>query len=201
MFRGRRYLSAAACCAYPVLSHLAALDGEWCWSAAGLALLGWAAASLRLRPAAAALVGSLTLAVAWAAGARFPQALLYAPPLAIYLGLGALFAATLRPGREPLVSAFARLEHDGGLPADVARYTRTLTVLWTGFFAVMAGTSLFLALHGPVALWSLFTNGISYALLALFFAGEYLFRRMRFRHYRHAGLVDFLRRLPRYRVW
>jgi uncharacterized membrane protein len=100
-----------------------------------------------------------------------------------------------------MVSRFARIERGGELPPDLARYTRVLTGLWVLFFVVMASVSFALALAGPRELWSVFTNLVSYVLLALLFLCEYLYRRIRFRHHRHAGLVDFLRRLPSYRPW
>ena len=196
-----RYLTVVACCAYPATSHLGAVTGEPRWAAVGLALLAWGVLWARLRAAAAALVGLLTFALGYAVAMLFPAAVLYAPPLALYLALCALFAATLRRGDEPMISRFARIARDGDLPPDLARYTRTLTGLWSAFFALMAAVSLGLALSGPIEAWSLFTNLVSYVLLALLLLGEYLFRRLRFQHHAHAGFVEFLRRLSTYRVW
>lgn len=198
--RRRQTLPVAACCAYPVLSHLGAVTGQPGLAAAGLLLVAWSLLATRLRAGQAALYGALALALAVAVTLLMPAAVLYAPPLAVYLALGALFAASLRRGREPIVSRFARIEHGGALPADLLRYTRGLTGLWVAFFAVMACTSLGLALWGSAESWSLFTNLIGYLLVAAFFLGEYLYRRLRYRHYPHPGLVEFLRRLPSYRV-
>jgi uncharacterized membrane protein len=158
MPRCKSYLTVAACCAYPVASHLAAVT------------------------------------------AFLPPALLYAPPLALYGLLAGSFALSLRAGHEPLVSRFARLERGGDLPPDLARYTRILTVLWVAFFVSMGTVSVVLALLGPVERWSLFTNFVSYLLLGAFFLAEYLFRRLRYRHHRHAGFLEFLRRLAGYRL-
>lgn len=201
MSRRTGFLSVVACCAYPFLSHLGAVTGERQWAAAGLALLAWGVLAARKPPALSALAGGLALALALGLNMVFPAAVLFAPPVAIYLALCAMFASTLRRGDEPLVSRFARLEHGGELPPDLVRYTRALTALWVLFFASMAAISLGLALRGRVETWSLFTNVVSYALLAMFFLCEYMYRRWRFRHYSHAGFVDFLRRLPSYRVW
>lgn len=198
--RRRQLFTAAACCAYPVLSHLSAVTGEPGAAAAGLVLVAWSVLATQTRALRAVPIGALVLALAAAATLLVPAAVLYAPPLAVFVTLGALFAASLRRGREPMISRFARIERGGELPPDLARYTRTLTRLWVVFFAAMACASLGLALWASVAAWSAFTNLIGYLLVATFFVGEYAYRRAHFRHYRHAGFVDFLRRIPSYRL-
>ena len=120
-------------------------------------------------------------------------------PLAVNLALCWLFGRTLAAGREPMIARFARLERGAELPPDLARYARALTAVWAGFFAAMAAVSLGLALWGSVLAWSLFTNVINYALVALFFVGEYAYRRVRFRHYRHPSPLEVMRRLHTYR--
>jgi uncharacterized membrane protein len=120
-------------------------------------------------------------------------------PAAANLALCWLFGRTLAAGREPMIARFARIERGEALPADLARYTRGLTLAWTVFFASMAAISLALAAWGPLAVWSLFTNAINYALVALFFVGEYVLRRVRFRHYRHPSPIEVVRRLHTYR--
>ncbi len=59
--------------------------------------------------------------------------------------------------------------------------------------AAMAIAALALAALATLDTWSLFVNVVSYALIARAFAGEYLYRRLRFRHYRHASLTTLLR--------
>ena len=132
-------------------------------------------------------------------GDAVAAALGVALPLAVNLALCWLFGRTLAAGREPMIARFARLERGAELPADLARYARALTVAWTGFFAAMAAVSLGLALWGSVLAWSLFTNVVNYALVALFFVGEYVVRRIRFRHYRHLSPIEVVRRLHTYR--
>ena len=158
MPRAKRFLTAAALLAFPLLCHFAVASGDAPAAALGIAL-----------------------------------------PLAVNLALCGLFGRTLAAGREPMIARFARLERGEALPADLARYTRRLTVAWTVFFAMMAATSLALAAWGPLAVWSLFTNVINYALVALFFVGEYAVRRVRFRHYRHLSPIEVVRRLHTYR--
>lgn len=122
------------------------------------------------------------------AGARLATAL----PVLAYCALFALFAATLRPGRTPMISRFARLEQ-GELSPELAAYTRRLTVIWCAFFALMAATALGLAAWAPLHVWYLHTFVISYLLIAALFVGEYGYRRWRYPHYRHAPPWQLLR--------
>lgn len=118
----------------------------------------------------------------------------YLPPVAINLLLCWLFGRTLAPGREPLIALFARMEQ-GELDARLARYTRCLTGVWTGFFALMALACVALAVFAPLWLWSLFANVLNYLLAALLFVGEYAWRRLRLRRYRHASLPQLVRNI------
>jgi uncharacterized membrane protein len=124
--------------------------------------------------------------VALSATADFVRPLVFVPPVALNLGLAALFARSLNAGREPLISTFARAER-GTLEPDLARYTRTLTVLWVAFFVGAAAASALLAIFATPASWGWFVGAGNYAAVALFVVGEYLFRRVRFRQYRHAS--------------
>ena len=72
----------------------------------------------------------------WPAGGLDVSALYLLQYLALHAALGALFARTLRPGHEPLVTRLARAVH-GELPAPIMRYTRAVTFAWTLFFAAM----------------------------------------------------------------
>ena len=49
------------------------------------------------------------------------------------------FAATLLPGREPLISRYTRFDF-GHLPPDCAAYTRGLTALWEALLAGFASS-------------------------------------------------------------
>jgi uncharacterized membrane protein len=109
----------------------------------------------------------------------------------INVALAFVFGASLLPGRDPFISRFARMEH-GTLPADLDRYTRRLTWIWTVLFAAMATIALALSLFGSLAAWSTFTNLVAYALVAALFVGKYAYRRLRYRNYRHATLLDLV---------
>jgi uncharacterized membrane protein len=153
----------------------------------------------RFLSVAAFLAFPLLCHIAVARGDAIAVALGSALPVAVNLALCWLFGRTLAAGREPMIGRFARLERGAPLPPDLTRYTRTLTALWTAFFALMASISVGLAIWGSTLAWSLFTNFINYLLVAVLFVGEYVYRRLRFRHYSHLSPLEVLRRLHRYR--
>lgn len=193
-------LAAAVCCAYPLLNHAAAVLDEPRWAALGVALVVWALASGWFSVLVAALLASSTLAFSLWVAAVVPDLLLYVPPVVINLAFFAFFARTLRPGHEPLVSRFARIERGGQLAPDLARYTRNLTRAWAGFFVLMAAISGTLAVTASIALWSLFSNILNYLLVVLFFILEYAYRRVRYRHHPHASPWQMICRLRNYKV-
>jgi uncharacterized membrane protein len=114
------------------------------------------------------------------------QPLAFAPPVALNLLLAGLFALTLRAGREPMISTFARLER-GVLEPDLARYTRRLTGVWVAFFVGAAATSAWLAYAAPPAVWAWFVAAGNHVAVAMLFVGEWALRRWRFPQYRHAS--------------
>jgi uncharacterized membrane protein len=89
--------------------------------------------------------------------------------------LGAAFGRSLRPGREPLVTGFARIVHGTLSPALVA-YTRSVTWAWTCYFAFTSISSLLLFWLAPIAVWSTFANLLTFPLLVAMFAAEYAVR-------------------------
>jgi uncharacterized membrane protein len=179
-------------CAWPLSLHCAVLLDAPQWGprltaiAIVLAAVLWAGATRRVLPA----IGVALAAVAAALAA--PAVLLYAPPVLINLSLAIVFGRSLRASREAVITTFARMEH-ADLPADLALYTRRLTLVWTALFAAMAALSLVLALGDSLALWSTFTNVVSYLLVAALFAGEHSYRRWRFSQYRHASMLELVR--------
>jgi len=188
-----RVLAALLLFAYFVLTHAAVLTGiTYLAQAAWLGLVGlailvvpgiWGVA------AGAVLAAALLLADA--------DTLLKFPPVVINLAVAAWFGMSLTPGEEPVISWFARLVRGVELPADLARYTRNSTVMWTMFLAGMAGVAAALAVLATPQTWSLFANGINYLLVAALFVGEYAYRRLRYRHHQHPHLAEVIRTLIR----
>lgn len=115
---------------------------------------------------------------------------------ALNLSLLALFGHSLQPGHTPLATAMARRLR-GTLSPQVAAYTRGVTWLWCGVFALQLATSAALLLLAPVAAWSLFVNVLNAPLVLLVFAGEYAVRKVWLRHEPHTSPLAMMRRFGR----
>jgi uncharacterized membrane protein len=188
---------------YPLLAHLAIVlaDRRLQWLALvwllGIALGG----ALLQRRAWAwltwAAAGALTW---WLVVAGHGLYALYVPPAAIPAALALLFASSLRDGQTPLITHIARTMHGGELPDDLVAYTRRVTVLWALVCAAMFISAVAFALLASPTLWSLVTNLAHYLVLGAVFILEYAWRRIRFRHHEHLGLMQFLRRVTQVRI-
>jgi uncharacterized membrane protein len=125
--------------------------------------------------------------------------LLYLPPVLVNICLCWFFGRTLYGKasfpHEPLISYFARLE--GNLTPEIQRYTYILTWLWTVFFALMASIAIALAIFGPFSAWVLFTGCINYLLAIVFFAVEYIYRKIRFPNYIFLSPLELMRRVKK----
>lgn len=123
-------------------------------AALGARLLGWHGATLllglgalgmamgrrwpaRLAGAGVLALTGLGLLAAGAARGVAPAALLPLLPALGLLMLSARFAATLLPGREPLITHYTRFDF-GRLPPECAGYTRRLTGFWAALLALAA---------------------------------------------------------------
>lgn len=98
-------------------------------------------------------------------------------PLAVNLGISALFLNTLRRDKIPLITAIAAIESGGTLPAELLSYTRGLTAAW-GVFLILLGIK-HLLLEWPQGWWfaALLTDSIS---IGLFFLLEFAWRKQKF---------------------
>ncbi len=181
-------MGAALFVSYPLTVHFATPAAALALLAALAAFLG---ASFFVRHAVRWLLPPLAGAAVFLASPP-AHALLYVPPVLINLCLCWVFGRTLVRGRTPLIARFAMLEQ-GALTAELARYTRVLTWLWTLLFAGAAIASTALALSGERDAWSFFTNFLNYALVAALFLGEFAYRRVRYRAYRHASPLELAR--------
>lgn len=150
------------------------------------------------------LAACLALGVG-ASVAGFADQLLDGLPVVVHAALCLVFAGSLRAGQEPLVSHIVRLlEGPDHLAAPgVRRYTRRLTLAWAvllGGQALLLAALLLLAWNGVA---TEFAHGYArlggYLVVALFFVGEYLFRRWYLRDIRHIGPVDQVRGMLR--IW
>ncbi|MBR0682721.1 hypothetical protein GXW74_19675 [Roseomonas eburnea] len=159
-----------------IAARMAGQDAAGAALAAALigAMLAPAARPLGIAGAAVATGGATAL---WVAHPGMAEAVLAALPLAGNLALAWHFGATLRPGRDPLITRYTRFEH-AEVSAGLARYTRRLTLLWAGFFLLCAAVNAAtLAGHGPAAgPFAVFNLGLA----AAFFLGEHLARAVLF---------------------
>jgi hypothetical protein len=199
---------------YPALALAGALTHRQGFSVAAvsllLALLLWPALS-RGRPLPWLLWLALTGAMAWLALRGLAALALATLPMLISGLIAWLFGRTLCRGRQPLIARV--IEAVEGAPRlalpGVARYARGLTWCWAvllGVQAVVLGLLLACAVPGGLLLalgvapplvlpgrWALgYVQVGGYAVLALAFAGEYLFRRWHFRHLPQLGLRELI---------
>jgi len=102
------------------------------------------------------------------------------------------FARTLRAGKEALVTRLARRVH-GSLAPPLEVYTRRVTVAWCAFFALQVVVSILLFALAPRELWSMYVTLLNVPLIALMFAGEHLYRRLRFPDHPRASIGRVLK--------
>lgn len=103
-------------------------------------------------------------------------------PVLVNAGLLAAFGLSLfHP--PSMIERFARLQEPDLPPAAVA-YTRRVTQVWCVFFILNGSIALGTALFASEAIWSLYTGVISYVLMGLLFAIEFLCR-LRFKRLHH----------------
>jgi uncharacterized membrane protein len=220
---GRRPLPALAMtlpgAAYPVLAHVAALDGRPWLIAASIGLLVFVGLLPGLRNGRAlawiALLGAAAgLQAALASGKA--MSLLMLPPVLLNGFMAWVFGRTLQHGETPLIERVARAIRGPDNPVNdaVVAYTRRVTQAWTVLFVVLAAVNLVLALlarpggllHAagiepglsvPLAAWSTFANLVTYLLIGALFVIEYVVRGRLFPEQPYHGPADFVRRLAR----
>jgi uncharacterized membrane protein len=131
----------------------------------------------RLRWAGCAAVLVLTTIIWWRAsdGIVVSSAI---PHAIAYLSVLTIFAASLAPGRKPIVTIFAERSR-GTLPPAVERYTRRVTVAWCLFCIGQLLGSLLLMLFAPAWMWSAFVNVLNMPLLITMFCCEFAWRQWR----------------------
>ncbi|MBR5194583.1 MAG: hypothetical protein IKW48_00420 [Akkermansia sp.] len=77
-----------------------------------------------------------------------------------------------------MIERFARLASRGEpLPDSAISYCRKVTWVWVGFFCFNITVSALTALMGNWEIWTLYNGCISYILIGLLLAGEWLVRR------------------------
>lgn len=180
---------------YPLILHVFVVKNAAGWLGIALALMPvagfvlWCVKQSRhpvITSAVVALV-ALGLWAAWFAHLIDFTAAYYLPHVLFNVALMILFGHTLLPGREPLITLFARRVH-GTVPPEIVTYTAQVTWLWTLFFAATAVLSILLYHFAPLQVWSVFANVLSLPLVILVFVGEYVFRIYHIRNFPHVSI-------------
>jgi uncharacterized membrane protein len=154
----------------------------------------------RLVAGLAALILAGLFLQAWRDGGLAPATLYLAQHVAIHAALAVLFALTLRPGQEPLVTALARRVHGGVLTPAMAAYSRKVTVAWSLYFVLMAAVSIGLFLGAPFTAWAVFANLLTPLALVLMFVGEFVLRYRLHPEFERATLADAMNAYARRRA-
>lgn len=122
-------------------------------------------------------------------------------PALITLSLAVVFGYSLYEGPS-MIETFARMEVADLTPED-RDYCRDVTLVWVVFMLANSTLVVVLALatsrgvrlagFDPLAVWTVYTGVVSYVLVGLLFAGEYLYRKWKFRRFQ-GSLIDRLLR-------
>ncbi len=125
---------------------------------------------------AAATIGFLALI------SNSKEFLKYYPVVMSVLMFVLFFASVLRP--PTIIERIARMRTPE-LPPAAVRYTRTVTLVWCGFFVLNGSVSLYTCLAATMEIWALYNGLISYILMGVLFAGEFLIRGRVTRRHAH----------------
>jgi uncharacterized membrane protein len=191
--------------AFALLAHAAIVDGVPPAVGAALSLVPatafalWAVRRSRHRSLAMAAIGlaGIGLWLGWGQLERNFPSIFFIEHAVVNLTLGVVFGRTLRAGREPLCTRFARLIH-GHLPPEVVRYTRQVTIAWAAFFATLFLLSCTLYLGGFLSAWSLLANILSPILVGAMFVVEYAIRLRVLPHWERVGILGGVRAFSRH---
>ena len=198
-------LAVVLAAGFAVAAHLALVDSLPRGAGALLSLVPLAVIAFtmfrrtRHRLVALAVLGAATAfcVINWSGlEAHFPG-LFFVEHAGGNLVLAFLFGRTLAPGREPLVTTFARIAH-GGIDERVARYTRQVTFAWTVFFLAIATASAGLYFGGFAEAWSLLANLGTPLLVGAMFAVEYLVRHRVLPDLERIGILGGMRAFSRH---
>lgn len=159
---------------YPLLWYYGREHGAFFWLAAAMCALWLIRAAMQKTRTQQAV--SLLLAAFFAVVIVFrrPDSM-YWYPVAVSLLMLAVFGASLF-AKQTLIERLARLQNPD-LPPEGVRYTRRVTQIWCMFFIFNATLSGLLALSGRYDWWAVYTGMVSYILMGVLFAGEWLYRK------------------------
>ncbi|MET0065863.1 MAG: hypothetical protein ABW076_05915 [Candidatus Thiodiazotropha sp.] len=186
---------------YPLVLHAGVVSGSLLTATLVLLLiiLLWGVLELsKSRPSGWLLIGVALGGGLWLwLGEPDKVKLLQLPPILINGTLFFMFSMTLLPDRTPLITRFAQLMHEQERELNTLeqRYTRRVTLFWSGMFVFLTLESAGLAIWASQETWSLFTNFINYMLVLAAMLIEYRIRVRQLPHLEHPGFLPFVKRV------
>jgi uncharacterized membrane protein len=105
--------------------------------------------------------------------------------------LGCWFGGTLRGDRLSLIGEFAQRVQP--MEPGLREYTRQVTWVWTGYFALTALASIAVYLWLPFSAWSLLANVVSPVMVGVLFVGEHLLRHRIHPEFQRTRMIDAVR--------
>lgn len=97
-------------------------------------------------------------------------------PALVSFGMLVIFASSLF-WPPPIIERFARLM-DKNFPEEAVPYTRKVTIAWCVFFVLNGSVAVATTFYASQEVWAAYNGLISYILIGLMFAVEYLIRRV-----------------------
>ncbi|VAX21381.1 hypothetical protein MNBD_NITROSPINAE02-2080 [hydrothermal vent metagenome] len=86
-----------------------------------------------------------------------------------------------------MVEGFAQVYSERPLAPEEIVHCRRVTLIWMIFFIVDMVAIVYVAFFMTVLDWAILTGVINYAIMGSLFAGEYIYRKIRFRHLMSKG--------------
>jgi uncharacterized membrane protein len=124
----------------------------------------------------AVIVAALGLSIG--AALANDERLLRLYPAGVSIALLAVFALSLY-SPPTVIERLARLKRPQ-LPDEAVRYTRHVTEVWCGFFALNAAIAVWSAVAASREIWALYNGVLAYVAMSVLFFGERVVRRLRF---------------------
>ncbi|MDO4879153.1 MAG: septation protein IspZ [Neisseria sp.] len=170
-----KILLVLASLAYPPLWYYGREGGAFFWLAAAMCVLWLVRAAMPQTRAQRAV--ALVLAFFFAAVPVLGRPdFMYWYPVVVNVLMLAVFGGSLFAG-QTVVERLARLQHPD-LPPRGVRHTRRVTLVWCGFFVFNGAAAAILAGMGRYDWWAVYTGAVSYGLMGLLFAGEWVYRKV-----------------------
>jgi uncharacterized membrane protein len=110
-------------------------------------------------------------------------------PSATQATFGLAFFRSLRG--TPMIEHFARMMKPELTAAEVA-HCRRWTAVWGGYLLALAAIGLALARWAALTVWTVYVGVLSYVLIGVLFAVEYVVRKVQFRDYGRRNPIDRL---------